>query len=56
MQRKISEIKTMLLKSIKDKETLMETWTDETLEPHVYLIVLLIVVFIMSIAIGIVFS
>lgn len=56
MKGKFTETKEMLLKSIKDKETLMETLTDETLDPHVYLIILLVIVFILSIAIGIVFS
>ena len=45
----ISKTKDFVLESIKDKETIMETLTDETLEPHVHLTILLVIVFIIAI-------
>jgi hypothetical protein len=42
------------LGKVTDKEYLMETLTDETLEPHIYLAILLIIVIIVSVIIALV--
>ncbi len=40
-----------IFKTITDKELMMQAWHDETLEPHIHLMKLLLIVFVLAIII-----
>ncbi|UCG68058.1 MAG: hypothetical protein JSV09_09485 [Thermoplasmata archaeon] len=41
-----------IFKTLTDRELLRQTWHDETMEPHIHLIKLLLLVFVLAIIIG----
>jgi hypothetical protein len=43
-----------IFKTLTDRETMRETLHDETLEPHVHLVILLLIVFILAIIISLI--